>query len=113
MLAPLVGVVGGVDGVGAGACAGACPLQYGAGVDWAGRLRTEKTPAHIVSPGFLGSPSRLCVWHHDGAHVDAKRRCLHQQAEVLLPVHDRMGFAEIQLGHAQAHASRSLACISS
>ena len=43
--------------------------------------------------------------------IDVKRRCLHQHAECILLVQDRMRLAEFQLGHAQAHASRSLACI--
>ena len=58
----------------------------------------RKTPAHLVSQGFLGSLSLHRVWKRVGicgqrssASDVAKKRRLHQQAEVLLHVQDRMG----------------------
>ena len=74
----------------------------------------EKTPAHLVSPGFLGSPSRPRVWkrfrvcdHHDGAHVDAKRKCVHEQVEGHYLYMTGWWLAEVQ----QFHASWFSACI--
>ena len=93
-------------GVGACACASPYPLQDGAGVDWAGGSggRLEKSPTKkknsstlCQSRFFFGCPPRPCVCkrstvsdHHDGAHVDAKRRCVHQHGEGSRLVHDRM-----------------------
>ena len=65
---------------------------------WKRDRLNRKPPAPHVNQGFSGSPSRHRVLkrfrvcdHHDGAHVDAKRRCVHQQVEGSLPVYDRVG----------------------
>ena len=59
----------------------------------------RKTPAHFVNQGLWGSVSRPQVCkrlrvcgQRSCAGVDAKRRRLLQQAEVLLLFQDRMGF---------------------
>ena len=85
--------------------AGVYCLHDGVGVDWASgpgvggkRLRQHRTtPAHFVNRGFWGSVSRPRVWQRlrvcgqRSAGVDAKRRRLHLQAEVLLLVRRQDG----------------------
>ena len=82
--------------------AGTYPLLGGAEVRWAW-WELDKSPTKQKNSStscecfFFGSSSRPRVWkrlrvcdHHGGAHDVAKRKCLHQQAESILPVRDRM-----------------------
>ena len=86
--------------------AGACPLRGGPEVRCAGGAwwESEKSPTNQKNSstpcesGLSGSSSRPHVWkrlrvcdQHSEARVDAKRRCLHLQAEGSSPVHDKMG----------------------
>ena len=81
--------------------------------------RNRKTPAHLVRRGALGCQSRSRVCGRDCMFPTGQRRqvlmrsggvCVGRMRLVYL-FKTGWGLAENQLGHAQAHASRSLACI--
>ena len=64
---------------------------------WQKSPTRQKNSSTLCGSRFLGFLSRPRAWkrlrvdgQHSGGSVDAKRRHLHQQADRLLPVHDRM-----------------------